>query len=262
VVFKGSPNFGYPDGTPGRSGQIPRAIVLHIMEGTLEGAASWFNNPNSSASAHYGIGKDGRIWQFVDENNAAWANGQVRNATWRLLIPDVNPNLYTISIEHEGKTGEPWTEAMYQADLALIRDIAARWKIPLDRDHIIGHYQLDAVNRQRCPGTGLPWDRLIADLQKGTAPVGDTATGTTPGLPVASAAFQAAAWNALQVAYNPDAAFFVYARQKDLGIPLTNEFDFSVGGKQYRGQLFHKVDTVLVYAEIGKWDQVTAVKVG
>ena len=98
------------------------------------------------------------------EEDAAWGNGQVRRPTWPLLIEGVNPNLYTISIEHEGYTGEPWTEDMFQADLWLLRRIAQRWNIPFDRDHIIGHYRIDSVNRARCPGTGLPWDRLFAEL--------------------------------------------------------------------------------------------------
>jgi len=166
IVWKGSPNFGYPDGTTGRNGEKPIAIVLHIMEGTLEGSASWFNDPQSGASSHYGIGKDGRIWQFVDETNAAWTNGQVNFPSWKLLKPNINPNLYTISIEHEGFPGEPWTEAMFQADVWLIHQILQRWQIPADRDHLIGHYEIDSINRPYCPGSGCPWDRLLAELRR------------------------------------------------------------------------------------------------
>ena len=45
IEWQGSPNFGYPRETRGRNGYQPIAVVLHIMEGTLEGARSWFNNP-------------------------------------------------------------------------------------------------------------------------------------------------------------------------------------------------------------------------
>ena len=54
---------------------------------------------------------------------------------------------------------------MFQADLWLIQQIAGRWKIPYDKDHIIGHYRIDSVNRRDCPGTGLPWDRLLHRAQ-------------------------------------------------------------------------------------------------
>jgi N-acetyl-anhydromuramyl-L-alanine amidase AmpD len=165
IKWIGSPYFGYPDGTKGRNGRQPIAVVLHIAEGSLLGCDAWFNSPNNAGSStQYCIGKRGEIHQYVEETDAAWGNGQVRKPSWRLLIPDVNPNLYTISIEHEGFTGQPWTEEMYQADVWLIKQICQRWRIPIDRDHIIGHYQIDSVTRARCPGTGLPWDRLLGDL--------------------------------------------------------------------------------------------------
>jgi len=167
IKWIGSPYFGYPDGTHGRNGHKPIAIVMHIAEGYLSGIDAWFNSPrNPGSSSQYAIGKNGEIHQYVREDDAAWANGPVNKPTWSLLIPGVNPNLYTISIEHEGFTGEPWTEAMFQSDVWLIKGIIDWWDIPPDRDHIIGHYQIDGVNRAHCPGTGLPWDRLLAELNK------------------------------------------------------------------------------------------------
>jgi N-acetyl-anhydromuramyl-L-alanine amidase AmpD len=160
-----SPYFGYPDGTPGRNGHKPLAVVMHIAEGSLPGIDAWFVSPqNSGSSTHYAIGKKGEIHQYVREEDAAWGNGIVKKPTWPLLVQNVNPNLYTISIEHEGYTGEPWTEEMLESDVWLLKRICQRWSIAMDRAHIIGHYQLDSVNRARCPGTGLPWDRLIAEL--------------------------------------------------------------------------------------------------
>ncbi len=175
IRWVGSRNYGYPDGTKGRNGYRPIAVVLHIAEGTLAGCDAWFNSPNNvGSSTHYAIGKSGEIHQYVDENDAAWGNGQVKKPNWPLLIDEVNPNLYTISIEHEGHSGEPWTEPMFQADLWLIGQICQRWEIPIDKDHIIGHYRIDSVSRARCPGAGLPWDRLLAELAQ-AQPVADEA---------------------------------------------------------------------------------------
>lgn len=165
IRWIGSNYFGYPDGTRGRNGYKPIAIVMHIAEGTLAGCDAWFNSPNNEGSStHYAVGKNGEIHQYVLEEDAAWGNGQVKQPTWPLLISGVNPNLYTVSIEHEGFTGEPWTEAMFQADVWLLKQIGQRWGIAFDREHIIGHYQIDSVTRPNCPGSGLPWDRLIAAL--------------------------------------------------------------------------------------------------
>lgn len=142
----------------------PTHIVMHIAEGTLAGCDAWLTNPQSNASAHYCVGKDGTIHQYVDESAAAWANGAVREP--RIPLPsDANPNEWTISIEHEGHTGEPWTPEMYQADAWLLRGISERWGIPLDREHIIGHCDLDSVTRPNCPGTGLDFDRLLREAK-------------------------------------------------------------------------------------------------
>ena len=76
------------------------------MSGTLIGTDSWFANPASKVSSHFGVGKNGEIHQYVKLENTAWANGVVKNPNWPLLQNGVNPNYYTVSIEHEGKSGE------------------------------------------------------------------------------------------------------------------------------------------------------------
>lgn len=134
----------------GRGGFRPEAIVIHIMEGTLAGTDKWFNMPESKVSAHYGIGHNGEIHQYVHEGNKAWHAGRVFKATWSLLKSGVNPNLYTIGIEHEGTEDSEWPDTIYEASAELIADIASRWGIPLDRDHIIGHREIYA--KKSCPG--------------------------------------------------------------------------------------------------------------
>lgn len=150
--------------TKGRSGLKPTAIVLHVMEGTLSGTDSWFRNPKAQASTHYGIGKNGEIWQWVNEYDMAYGNGRVASPTWSLITKQ-NPNLYTVSIEHEGYTGQPWTDAMYQADVWLIKQIAKRWDIPLDRDHVIGHREIYG-KKPNCPGAGLDFKKLMSLLNE------------------------------------------------------------------------------------------------
>src|SRR6266702_2738436 len=49
------------------------SVVLHVMEGILDGTDSWFRNPQAQASAHFGVGTDGRVYQWVDTANKAWA---------------------------------------------------------------------------------------------------------------------------------------------------------------------------------------------
>lgn len=144
----------------GRHGFEPRAIVIHIIVGSLESAGLTFRDPRSAVSAHYGVGKSGRVHQFMEEADTAFHAGTVVEPTWRLIDPNVNPNLYTVGIEHEGQPQDIWPDEQYQASAALVREIAARWKIALDRDHVIMHREIRAS--KTCPGV-VDMDRLIRE---------------------------------------------------------------------------------------------------
>jgi len=64
--------------------------------------------------------------------------------------------MHSIGIEHEGYLahGHRWyTEAQYQSSAKLVRNLAARFNIPLDRDHIIGHEEIPARIRDTRPGS-------------------------------------------------------------------------------------------------------------
>lgn len=160
IQWVGTPNY-----TSGRGGRAPVAIVDHITAGLYPGTLNWMQNPAAQASAHYLILQDGRILQLVRDEDTAWANGYVERPTWR-LYDGTNPNRYTLSIEHENLSGGHLTEAQYQASLWLHKQLIERWDIPISRDTIIGHNQIDTVNRPHDPGLEFPWNRLFLDLQE------------------------------------------------------------------------------------------------
>ena len=160
IIQKPSPNF-----TEGRKKYQPIAIVIHIMEGTLAGTDSWFSNKQAKVSAHYGVGRSGEVHQFVDEKNTAWHAGRVTNPSWSLIKKAgnavfINPNYYTVGIEHEGTVDTDWTDAMYESTSTLIAEISKRWNIPIDRNHIIGHHEIYAV--KACPGHKVDFSKLIS----------------------------------------------------------------------------------------------------
>ena len=137
-----------------REGERPRAIVLHTAVGTYDGTIAWFADPASGVSAHYLVGLDGRVAQFVDEAAAARHAGRVLRPSARLAQQSgADPNLWSIGIEFEDR-GDPLgvarPEPMLAAGAALVAAVAARWSIPLDRDHVVGHREIYA--EKECPG--------------------------------------------------------------------------------------------------------------
>jgi hypothetical protein len=161
------------------------AVVNHIMEGSMASCIAWFANPQSGASSNYGVGKDGRIVCFVDPEIVhpywAWANGvlaypdatvQALVARGKHLYGNVSPNVYTVSVEHEGMTGEEPTEAMFSATVQLAAYLCDRFGVPADRSSLLGHYQFDSVNRARCPGwSGAIWDDYVDAVRTWVYPV-------------------------------------------------------------------------------------------
>jgi N-acetyl-anhydromuramyl-L-alanine amidase AmpD len=165
IVWKGAAAANF---TAGRSVAAPDVIVIHIMAGTEAGTDALFQNPASQVSAHYGIAKTGEIHQYVDEKDTAYHAGlhgaDFDRATAQVVKdrPGVNPNQYSIGIEHEGQSGEVWPEAMVQASRALVKKCAAAWGIPLDRYHIVGHHEI--YWGHICPGPAVNMDDYVAAL--------------------------------------------------------------------------------------------------
>lgn len=103
---------------------------------------------------HYSIrSKDGHVAQHVRTKDIAWHAGN-----W-----DINSR--SIGIEHEGylaRGGTWYTEAMYRSSARLVRYLAAKYRIPLDRAHIIGHDNVPGTTPATVPGMhedpGPYWD--------------------------------------------------------------------------------------------------------
>ncbi|HYV36748.1 MAG TPA: N-acetylmuramoyl-L-alanine amidase, partial [Gemmataceae bacterium] len=70
-----------------------RGLVLHVQEGTEAGTDATFHDPHLAIprSAHFGNPQAGRLDQWVDTNDMAWAQ-VAGNPQW-------------ISVENEGVSG-------------------------------------------------------------------------------------------------------------------------------------------------------------
>lgn len=145
-------------------------ITIHVTEGDRGSVRSWFNTKTADVSAHYMVCTDGSIDQFVDEDDVALHNGVVVRPTAPLVLerPGVNPNLYSIGIEHEGDGKHILTPKQRDASLELMLTIRARHpRVALSRRHIVGHHEVRAT--KTCPGL-ISVDALVADLRRISLP--------------------------------------------------------------------------------------------
>jgi|GEM_PF-3560307 len=113
-----------------------RFIVIHVSEGSFLGTVSWLRNPDAHASANFVVGRKGQVQELVPLHDVAWHAGN-----WAY-------NLRSVGIENEGFTNSPagFTLPEYRATARLAAVIARRAAIPIDRHHIIGHYQVPDPN--------------------------------------------------------------------------------------------------------------------
>jgi len=160
-LWVGCASGNYRAGRP--FGLQPEAIVIHIMDGSFTAGESVFADPTTRKSAHYGISKEGIVHQYVHESDTAFHAGIVVEPTWDLLKPGVNPNFYTVGIEHEGLAADLWADAQLEASSSLVGEIGERWGILLDAEHVIRHHQIRAT--KTCPG-GLDVAQLLANIPR------------------------------------------------------------------------------------------------
>jgi len=159
-----------PNFRKGRRGEFGiDQIVIHVTEGEAEGTLSWFGSAKSGVSAHYHVRKTGWIDQFVDEDDEAFHAGRVNNPTAPLVLErlDVNPNYYSIGIEHEGSGNEDLTPEQRKSSIMLLRDISTRRSIPLNRRHVVGHHEI--FFPKTCPGA-IKVDTLVSQAAANVHP--------------------------------------------------------------------------------------------
>ncbi len=141
------------------TGHEIRYILLHDTEGSYDSSLGVFQNSRTYASAHYLIrASDGLVTQMVENKNEAWHAG------------NKSMNMHSIGIEHEGyaiKDGSWYTEPEYESSAALVKYLAAKYDIPLDREHIIGHDEVpgpldtNVAKQHWDPGPFWDWNHYM-----------------------------------------------------------------------------------------------------
>ena len=138
--------------SPNHDERRPNFVIIHHTGGDdAEHSLRTLTNPARAVSAHYLIGRDGTIWQLVDERARAWHAG---DSYWA-GVTDLNSASLGIELDNDGE--EPFADAQIAALLSLLRDITARDRIPAT--NILGHGDI-APGRKVDPSRYFPWRRL------------------------------------------------------------------------------------------------------
>lgn len=128
-------------------------IVIHDTETIYDTTVRLVQDP-AYVSWHYTLrSNDGHIAQHLKTKDVGWHAGN-----WYV-------NAKSIGLEHEGflaQGGSWYTEAMYRTSAKLVRYLAKRYAIPLDRAHIIGHDNVPGATPSAVAGMhedpGPYWD--------------------------------------------------------------------------------------------------------
>lgn len=103
-------------------------------------------------SAHFLLGRDGGMSQFVSIDQRAWHAGA---SCWQ---GRENCNDYSVGIELEGTERDPFTAAQYAVCAALCRDLRRRFPA-IGPDRIVGHSDV-APGRKWDPGPAFDWNHF------------------------------------------------------------------------------------------------------
>jgi hypothetical protein len=191
----------------GRNGRRLTAVVIHRMEGSLEGSDSYLRRefadyspyPRLNASTHFGVGLWGttpQIRQWVDTANTAWGWSARPTDTPTPVAQRTLTNLYSgsedlnwqvISVEVEGFASQPWATPTRDKVKELLR-----WIYKTHGNmRVMAHTD---CSTKPCPGmatfnAALPgyYGNTLANLFGTTPSVPNTSTttaGAVGGLPV------------------------------------------------------------------------------
>jgi N-acetylmuramoyl-L-alanine amidase len=130
----------------------PNFVILHHSgSGAAALALRTLTDPERRVSAHYLVGRDGTLYQLVDERARAWHAG----ASYWGGTRDINSASLGIEVDNDGT--EPFPGVQIDALLRLLQDIEARYRLPAA--NYLGHGDV-APGRKVDPSALFPWRTL------------------------------------------------------------------------------------------------------
>ncbi|MFB7275279.1 N-acetylmuramoyl-L-alanine amidase [Streptomyces sp. NPDC056244] len=149
----GDKDYGNHDKADRPAAQSIDYIVIHDTEGSWDTTIKLIQTPDYVSWNYTLRSSDGHIAQHVLAKDVAWHAGN-----WYV-------NAKSVGLEHEGFLTAPdawYTEAMYRTSARLVRYLADKYDIPLNRQRILGHDNVPGTTTASIPGMhtdpGPYWD--------------------------------------------------------------------------------------------------------
>lgn len=109
-----------------------------------------------SVSWHFSVFRDGHVEQHYPLNASCWHSGNA----WG--------NTHLVGIEHEGRQGDPLTEAQRVASVNLCRWIAQQGGFYMTRNAPRTLWEHNELSSTTCPNGRIPWERYEEDKMEVT----------------------------------------------------------------------------------------------
>jgi hypothetical protein len=212
---EGMPQPGTPPTPPADTGIVPTVRDCKPQEG-----GNWFDGYARDAQ---GKAVDGVRVVFSWQSDGEWSTPP------------------QITGPHQGYEG--WAHGYYSHIIRTGQPQAADWYVWIVDET---GKRISEIAKVHTDGPGGVCNQFSVDWKMGAVVTPPTPPGPSDSV---IQAIRNVAWNQLGIPYNPDAAFAKYAREKQLGNPVTTEFDVS----GYRAQGFAGG---ILYAKVGDWANI------
>ena len=126
-------------------------VIHHTAQDSLEQTLHTFTVPHSQVSAHYVIGRDGQVYQMLNDYVRGWHAGAGKWGT----VTDLNS--ISLGIELDNNGSEPFSEPQLYSLLNVLDTLKRKYNIPTT--NFIAHSDI-APSRKVDPSALFPWKRL------------------------------------------------------------------------------------------------------
>ncbi len=130
----------------------PNYVIIHFTaQDSATQTLKTFTTVRTQVSAHYVVGKDGKVYHMLNDYLRAWHGGISKWGS----ISDMNS--CSVGIELDNNGSEPFAEAQIKSLLLLLAQLKKNYNIPAG--NFIGHQDI-APSRKPDPGPYFPWKTL------------------------------------------------------------------------------------------------------